>query len=103
VGGLTAADKASAAAELSEIAGNRGDLLAEVAGLALGSADRRGPGVPGQRAGRGRTVPDGWRRRGVDPAVDPGGPPPRGGRSTAAIQPAGSRTTQTLSASSPAG
>ena len=40
-GGLTAAEKASGAAELKEVAGDRGDLLAEVAGLMLGSARAR--------------------------------------------------------------
>ena len=42
-GGLTAAEKATAAAELKEVAGDRGDLLAEVAGLALGSAENKDP------------------------------------------------------------
>jgi hypothetical protein len=42
-GGLTAAEKASGAAELREVAGDRGDLLAEVAGLAPGSATSKGP------------------------------------------------------------
>ena len=32
-GGLTAAGKAAGAAELREVAGDRGDLLAQVAGL----------------------------------------------------------------------
>jgi hypothetical protein len=41
-GGLTAAEKASGAAEPREAAGDRGDLLATVAGLAVGSAERGG-------------------------------------------------------------
>jgi hypothetical protein len=98
-GGLTAAEQASAAAELRQVAGDSGDLLAEVAGLALGSAKEQGPGVRGERPGRGRAVPDGRCRRGFDPAVDRGRPPPGGGRQAAAIQPTGSCTTQTLSAS----
>ena len=40
---VTAAEKASGAAELKDVADGRGDLLAEVAGLALGSAERSGP------------------------------------------------------------
>jgi hypothetical protein len=43
-------------------------------------------------------VPDGRCRPGVNPAVDPGGPPPRRSRQAAAIQPAGSPTTQALNA-----
>jgi hypothetical protein len=41
-GGLTADEKAAGAAELREIAGDCGDLLAETAGLALGTAESRG-------------------------------------------------------------
>jgi len=49
-GGLTEAEKAPAVAELREIAGDRGDLLAEVAGLALGMTERNGPSTrPGGR------------------------------------------------------
>lgn len=66
-GGLTAADKSLAAAELSEVAGNRGDLLAEVAGLALGSADRRGP----EYQARGQAVAELCRMAGADEALIP--------------------------------
>jgi hypothetical protein len=66
-GGLTAADKASAAAELSEVTGNRGDLLAEVAGLALGSADCRGP----EYQARGQAVAELCRMAGADEALIP--------------------------------
>jgi len=98
-GGLTAAEKAAGTAELTEVAGDRGDLLAEVAGLMLGSATGRGP----EYEARGQAVPDGWRRRGADPAVDRRGPPPRRGRSAATVQPAGPCTTQTLNTSGLAG
>ena len=40
-GALDEDEKAAGAAELREVAGDRPDLLAEVAGLALGSAERR--------------------------------------------------------------
>jgi hypothetical protein len=39
----TDAQKATGAAELREIAGDRPDLLAEVAGLAVGTAEGKGP------------------------------------------------------------
>jgi hypothetical protein len=42
-GDLTAAQKAAGAAELREIAGDRPDLLAEVAGIALGASESKGP------------------------------------------------------------
>jgi hypothetical protein len=41
-GGLTEAEKAAGAAELREVADGRTDLLAEVAGLALGTAEGKG-------------------------------------------------------------
>ena len=41
-GDLTGAAKAATAAELREVAGNRGDLLAETAGLAIGTAEGKG-------------------------------------------------------------
>ena len=41
-GGLTEDETAAAVAELREVAGGRADLLAEVAGLALGTAESRG-------------------------------------------------------------
>ena len=40
-GALTEADKADGAAELRKAAGDRADLLAETAGLALGTAEIR--------------------------------------------------------------
>jgi hypothetical protein len=41
-GGLTEAEKAAGVAELQQVAGDRCDLLAEVAGLALGTAEGKG-------------------------------------------------------------
>jgi hypothetical protein len=41
-GGLTEAQNAAGAAELRQIAGNRPDLLAETAGLALGASEDKG-------------------------------------------------------------
>ena len=40
---MTEADRAAGVAELQEIAGDRGDLLAEVAGISLGTAESKGP------------------------------------------------------------
>jgi len=42
-GSLTEDEAAAAAAELRQIAGGRADLLAEVAGLALGASGLKGP------------------------------------------------------------
>ena len=63
--GLTEAEKASGAAELREVAGDRGDLLAEVAGLALGSATSRGP----EYEARGQAVAELCRMAGADEAL----------------------------------
>lgn len=41
-GALTEAEKAAGSAELREVAGDRGDLLAEAAGITLGAAEGRG-------------------------------------------------------------
>ena len=41
-GDLTEAETAAGAAELREVADDRGDLLAQVAGLALGTAEGNG-------------------------------------------------------------
>ena len=41
-GAATEAGKAAGAAELRQVAGDRGDLLADVAGLALGTSESRG-------------------------------------------------------------
>ena len=66
-GGLTEAEKAPAVAELREIAGDRGDLLAEVAGLALGSAENKGP----EYEARGQAVAELCRMAGADQALIP--------------------------------
>jgi hypothetical protein len=59
-GGLTDAEKAAGAAELREVAGDRGDLLAEV-------ADNRGP----EYEARGQAVAELCRRAGADEALIP--------------------------------
>jgi hypothetical protein len=51
-GRLTEDQAAAAVAELAEVADGRADLLAEVAGLALGPAEGRGP----EYAARGQAV-----------------------------------------------
>jgi hypothetical protein len=66
-GGLTEAEEASGAAELREAAGDRGDLLAEVAGLAVGSAKNRGP----EYEARGQAVAEPCRMAGADEALIP--------------------------------
>lgn len=68
-GGLTEAEKASGAAELREVAGDCGDLLAEVAGLALGSANSRSP----EYEARGQAVAELCRMAGADEALIPSG------------------------------
>jgi hypothetical protein len=66
-GALDADEKAAGAAELREVAGDRPDLLAEVAGLALGSAERRGP----EYEARGQAVAELCRMAGADEALIP--------------------------------
>jgi hypothetical protein len=66
-GGLTAAEKASGAAELKEVAGDRGDLLAEVAGLMLDTAESKGP----EYEARSQAVAELCRMAGADEAVIP--------------------------------
>ena len=66
-GGLTEAEKASGAAELREAAGDCGDLLAEVAGLALGSANSKGP----EYEARGQAAAELCRMAGADEALIP--------------------------------
>lgn len=66
-GGLTEAGKASGAAELEEVAGDRGDLLAQVAGLVLGSAESKGP----EYEARGQAVAELCRMAGADEALIP--------------------------------
>ena len=57
-GGLTEAEKAAGVAELQEAAGDRSDLLAETAGLALGTAE--GKGQEYQAGGRRSPNCAGW-------------------------------------------
>jgi hypothetical protein len=64
-GGLTAAGKAAGTAELTEVAGDRGDLLAQVAGLMLGSATGKGP----EYEARGQAVAELCRMAGADEAL----------------------------------
>jgi hypothetical protein len=66
-GGLTAAEKAAGAAELAQVAGGRGDLLAEVAGLMLGSAMGKGP----EYEARGQVVAELCRMAGAGEALIP--------------------------------
>ena len=66
-GALDEDEKAAGAAELREVAGDRPDLLAEVAGLALGSAERRGP----EYEARGQAVAELCRMAGADEALIP--------------------------------
>ena len=67
-GALTEAQKAAGAAELRQIAGNRPDLLAETAGLALGASEDKGPEYQLQ----GQAVAELCRLAGADEALIPG-------------------------------
>jgi hypothetical protein len=64
-GGLTEAGKADGAAQLRQATGGRGDLLARVAGLALGTAEIRGPEYQARPSG------DASRHHGVQAAGPP--------------------------------
>jgi len=66
-GDLTAAEKASGAAQPTEAAGDRGDLRAEVSGLAFGSATGRGP----EYEARGQAVAELCRTAGAGEALIP--------------------------------
>ena len=66
-GALDEDEKAADAAELREVAGDRPDLLADVAGLALGSAERRGS----EYEARGQAVAELCRMAGADEALIP--------------------------------
>src|SRR5271165_1017133 len=66
-GALDEDEKAAGAAELREVAGDRPDLLAEVAGLALGSAERRDL----EYEARGQAVAELCRMAGADEALIP--------------------------------
>ena len=67
-GGLTADEKAAGAGELREVAGGRGDLLAETAGLAIGTAEGKGD----EYAARGQAIAELCRLAGADENAIPG-------------------------------
>ena len=66
-GGLTEAGKAAGAAELQHAAGDRCDLLAEVAGLALGTAEGKGQ----EYQARGQAIAELCRMSGADESLIP--------------------------------
>jgi len=66
-GAATQAEKAAGAAELQQIAGDRGDLLAEVAGISLGAAEGKGPDYEA----RGQAVAELCRTAGADESLIP--------------------------------
>jgi hypothetical protein len=93
-GELTEEQRAAGAAELREIAGDRPDLLAEVAGLSLGTAESKGPEYKAQAdavaglcrlAGADESLIPGWVAEGrsraearrIPPFSQPGRPPLR--------------------------
>jgi hypothetical protein len=67
-GALTGDEKAAGATELREIAGDCGDLLAEVAGLSLGASQGKGP----EYAVRAQAVAELCRLAGADESLIPG-------------------------------
>jgi hypothetical protein len=66
-GGLTDAGKAAGVAELQQVAGDRSDLLAEVAGLALGTAEGKGQ----EYQARGQAIAELCRMAGADESLIP--------------------------------
>jgi hypothetical protein len=66
-GGLTQAGQAAGAAELHQVAGDRSDLLAEIAGLALGTAADQGQ----EYQARGQAIADLCRMAGADESLIP--------------------------------
>jgi hypothetical protein len=66
-GGLTEAGKAAGVAELQQVAGDRSDLLAEVAGLELGAAEGNGQ----EYQARGQAIADLCRMAGADESLIP--------------------------------
>jgi hypothetical protein len=67
-GDLDDAQTATGAAELREIAGNRPDLLAEVAGIMVGWAEGKGP----EYEAKGQGVAELCRAAGADESLIPG-------------------------------
>ena len=66
-GAITEDQAAAAVAELREVAGDRADLLAEVAGLALGTGEIRGQ----EYVARGQAVAELCRAAGADETLIP--------------------------------
>jgi hypothetical protein len=66
-GALTEDEKAAGAAELRKIAGGRADLLAEVAGIALGAAEGKAP----ERQAQAQAIVELCRRAGADENLIP--------------------------------
>ena len=66
-GGLTEAEKGAGAGELHGVAGDRRDLLAEVAGLALGTAEGKGQ----EYQARGQAIAELCRMAGADESLIP--------------------------------
>jgi hypothetical protein len=64
---MTEDQAAAGAAELRELAGGRTDLLAETAGLAIGTAERKGP----EYRARGQAVAELCRTAGADESLIP--------------------------------
>jgi hypothetical protein len=67
-GGLTEDEKSAGAAELRQVADGRRDLLAETAGLALGTAEGRGK----EYEARGQAIAELCRLAGADEDLIPG-------------------------------
>jgi hypothetical protein len=66
-GALDEAEKAAGAVELREVADDRGDLLAEVAGIAMGASESKGPEYEAQA----QAVAELCRLAGADEAAIP--------------------------------
>lgn len=66
-GAMTEAEKTAGVAELHEVVRDRSDLLAEVAGVALGAAEGKGP----EYAARGQAVAELCRMAGADENLIP--------------------------------
>ena len=66
-GGLTEAEKAAGVAGLQDVAGDRFDLLAETAGLAVGTAEGKGQ----EYQARGQAIAELCRMAGADESLIP--------------------------------
>ena len=66
-GGATEASTAAGADELAQVAGGRSDLLAEVAGLALGTAEGQGQ----EYQAKGQAIAELCRMAGADESLIP--------------------------------